>query len=89
MAKNKKDRNNDEWQETHFKLSNGTLLKIFHNLPNQINDAFQNWIVRTDVYTEESFCKYINDKSKKFTTGHIAYTENEYKAILESLKGSE
>lgn len=71
-----------EWQETHFQLSNGVLMKIYHNLPDQINAAFDNWIVRTDKYTEKSFCDYINSKRLKGLTDHIAYTENEYLKLI-------
>ncbi len=71
-----------EWQETHFKLSNGVLLKICHNLPNQIQAAFDNWIARTKKYTEESFCEYINDKRKQGLTDHIAYTKAEYDKVM-------
>lgn len=84
-----KDRNNDNWVETHFKLSNGTLLKIFHNLPDQINAAFDNWIVRTSKYDEESFCKYINSKRERGLSNHIAYTEKEYLELVKSFKGSD
>ena len=68
----------EEWFESHFKLSNGKLLKIYHNLPNQINAAFQNWLARTATFTEKSFCKYINDKRERGMTDHVAYTEEEY-----------
>ncbi len=74
----------DEWNETHFKLSNGVLLKICHNLPNQIQAAFDNWIVRTSKYTEESFCKYINDKRERGLSNHIAYTKAEYLKIMQN-----
>jgi hypothetical protein len=71
-----------EWTETHYQLSNGTLLKIYHNLGDEINNAFENWIVRTKKYTEKSFCNYINYKNKQYLTGHIAYTETEYKHLI-------
>lgn len=83
-----KDRNGNEWTETHFKLSNGTLLKIYHNLPHQIDAAFENWLIRhQDTPTEESFCEYINDKRERGLSDHIAYTEKEYLEMVESLKG--
>jgi len=71
-----------EWTETHFQLSNGTLIKIYHNLGDKINAAFENWIVRTKKYTEKSFCDYINHKNKQYLTGHIAYTETEYNNLI-------
>jgi hypothetical protein len=82
---NKKEKH--DWTETHFKLSNGVLLKIYHNLPNQIQAAFDNWLVRTKRYTEKSFCDYINDKRKRGLSDHIAYTEEEYLDLkIEDLK---
>lgn len=41
-------------------------IAIEHNLGSQfglsIEDAFDNWLVRTDDYTSESFCNYLKGK---------------------------
>lgn len=68
--------------ETHFQLSNGKLLKIFHNIPNEINAALDNWLARTNKYTEQSFCDYINSKRERGLCEHVAYTEKEYNKLF-------
>lgn len=53
-------------QQSQIQLSNGDKLNLVHNLPEfglSIDDAFQNWIVRTNVFTVENFCEYIMSKS--------------------------
>lgn len=68
--------------KTSFELSNGIKFTIYHDLPNIpgicIQDAFQNWLVRTNNYDAKSFVKYINSKQ----TGYFALTEKEYKQAV-------
>jgi hypothetical protein len=44
---------------------------VIHNLPEvfglSLNDAIQNWSVRTDNFSVQSLCSYINSKK----SGHI------------------
>jgi hypothetical protein len=68
-----------------IELSNGSVMRIFHNLPTQgintIQDAVNSWTARTDDYSPESFCKYVNGK---FTGGKtFAMTEQQYKKELD------
>lgn len=55
---------------------------IVHDLPEQfglsISDALNNWLIRTEVFTAESLCAYINSKG----TGHKAITEAEYEKLV-------
>lgn len=64
-----------QWMETGFELSNGTTFTICHNMPEtlglSIQDAFQNWIARTNKYTDNSFVAYIDSKN----TGFYAMTK--------------
>lgn len=57
---------------------------IVHNLPNvfgmSINDAFENWVYRTNDYSPDSLCEYIHSKDPYF----IALTEEEYNALNEN-----
>ncbi len=52
---------------------------IIHNLPEtfgqSITEALDNWLARTEDFTDSSFVNYINSKD----TEHIAMTEDEYK----------
>ncbi len=86
MKKNKKS-TKEQWKETLFQLSNGTEFWIIHNLPEtqglNIQGALDNWLVRTDKYTDKSFCDYIN--SKRHMTGHIAMTKKEYEELLKEV----
>lgn len=70
-----------QWCETTFKLSNGELITICHNIPDKIQAAFDNWIARTDEYTATSFCEYINQKRKDGKTNHFAYTVKEFEKL--------
>lgn len=66
-----------------FKLR-GNLIKftIVHNLPKtfglSLEDALQNWLVRTDIFTADSLCKYIMSKH----TEYVAMTEETFQEIL-------
>lgn len=54
-----------------------TEFNITHNLPDvrgmSIEDAVVNWLFRTDDYSVESLCDYINDKD----IGHVAFPSKE------------
>lgn len=56
---------------------------VVHNLPKipglRIEDALDNWLARTDDYTAESFCEYINDKPIEYS----AMTEEEFEKFKE------
>ena len=75
--------NNSEYYTATFQLyKNGKkwkILEIITNLPDakglSANDAFENWLARTNEFTEESLAKYINSKST-LTNCH-AYTKKE------------
>lgn len=68
-----------QWTNTEFKLSNGTKFNVMHNVPtnnggiNDIDAAFQSWLLRTDEYTCLSFCRYINSKREKGYSNHYAF----------------
>lgn len=58
---------NGNWQEASFELSNGVKFTVIHNIPgtgniNSIHAAFDNWMARTNEYTQGSFIAYINSK---------------------------
>ncbi len=76
---------NSKWTESLIKLNNKEF-KIYHNLPDEINAALQNWLPRTKRYTPKSFCDYINHKRLQGKTDHIAYTEEEYNNIIKDGK---
>lgn len=75
------------WFKGDVKFNEGNNLvkfSIIHNIPhsgdiNGFNGALQNWLMRTDVYTAESFVDYINSKNV-----YKAYTVEQYKKILNS-----
>jgi hypothetical protein len=54
---------------------------VVHDLPKipglSIEDALVNWLARTDEYTAESFCEYINDKPIEYS----AMTEEEFEKL--------
>lgn len=68
----------DSWYEAEIKLSEEIEFKIIHNLPDQIEAAVQNWVVRTDDYTDKSLCDYINSKRERGLSDHYAFTEEEF-----------
>lgn len=47
---------------------------IIHNIPNDINLAFESWVYRTKKHNAESFCEYIKSKD----LNNIALTKSEY-----------
>jgi len=63
--------------------------KIYHNLPDvhgmSFNNAVDSWLHRTDVFTPESLCKYIMDKSDKFGLEQVCMTEKEFKKYRSKL----
>lgn len=81
IKKYKKFKIKNKWKETGFELSNGTKFSIYHNLPEvkglSIQDAFQNWLVRTNKYTAKSFTHYIKLKQ----TEYLAYIEEEWNKL--------
>lgn len=66
-----------------IQLSDGSSFNIVHNLEEMIEAAAVNWSVRTDDYTAESFCNYINSKREKGLTDHYAFTEEQYRKMIE------
>lgn len=68
---------------TDVKLSNGDSFTIVHNIPMKGNiDSFQaaldNWLNRTDDFSPESFCEYINGKTRNGKSTYIAVTKEQY-----------
>jgi len=47
---------------------------IVHNIPNDINLAFESWAYRTKEHTAESLCEYIKSKDLQ----NVALTKSEY-----------
>ena len=47
---------------------------IYSDIGQNLQAAVDNWYVRTDEYTPESLCEYINSKG-----AHTALTEEQYK----------
>lgn len=71
-------------QKSEIQLSNGKKFCIIHNLPDfrlDIDAALQNWLARTDEFTDESFCKYIRSKDP---VNIIALTEKKYNELVKS-----
>lgn len=68
-------------QRSEIELSNGSKFVIVHNLPDfglDINSALQNWLVRTDKFTDENFCEYIMSKDP---VNILALTEKRFKEL--------
>jgi hypothetical protein len=45
--------------------------RVIHNMPtrgnvNSFNAALDNWLARTEVFTGQSFCDYVNSKDAGF-----------------------
>lgn len=59
---------------------------VIHNLPEtselSFENAFENWMHRTDTFTAKSLVKYINSKN----TGYTAMTEKKYNKLCKKLK---
>lgn len=72
--------------EARLTLEDGIVLTIVHNIedPAEFEAAVHNWDARTEVYTEESFCEYINSKREKGLSDHYAFTEKQFKELEES-----
>ena len=70
--------------KSKVELSNGTIFTIVHNFKkmkgsvNSFDAAFQNWLIRTDNYTANSFVDYVLSKSEE---GRIFVTLEDYEAI--------
>lgn len=56
---------------------------VIHNLPERLSfeNAFENWMHRTDTFTAKSLVKYINSKNK----GYTAMTEKKYNKLCKKL----
>lgn len=74
---------NKEFFEADIKFNvdgNPIAFKVIHNCPEiaalSVNDAVANWVYRTDAYTAESLCAYINGKGIS-----ICFTEEEFKKL--------
>lgn len=68
--------------ESLVELSNGERFSIFHNLEQfglNIDDALINWLARTNVYTNKSFCEYLEDKDPE---NIIALTAKEFYELM-------
>jgi hypothetical protein len=64
--------------ETEIRLSDGSSFTIVHNLPEEIEAAAINWQFRTDEYTAQSLCDYINGKRERGLTNHYAFTKEQF-----------
>lgn len=83
-----KMKNNEEFSESVIQLSNNAIFKVYHNLPEikglSLDDALQNWLVRTNKFTAGSLCAYIRKKN----TEYKIYTENEWKDLIKRKIGN-
>lgn len=56
---------------------------VYHNLRKKfgisIDDALQNWLLRTRKFTAESFCEYVMSKDQSF----VCMTEKQWKRLNE------
>jgi len=56
--------------KSKIELSNGVTFTIVHNFKNMYGNinsfdaAFQSWLVRTEVYTADSFVEYVKSKDE-------------------------
>ncbi len=59
-------------------------IRIVTNIEDEklIEAAIDNWTVRTDDYTAESLCAYINSKRIRGLTDHYAFTEEQFSEML-------
>ena len=70
-----------QMQRSEIELSNGSKFVIVHNLPDfglDINSALQNWLVKTDEFTDDNFCQYIMSKDP---VNLLALTERKFKEL--------
>lgn len=71
-------------QETQIAFNVGNErkeFKVYHNLFDyglDIESAFNIWVNKTEVYTDESFCEYLLSKR----VGYVALTEKAYKILI-------
>ena len=72
-----------KWNKAKFTLSSGITFEIIHNMQpkSMVEAAFMNWIPRTDKYTAESLCDYINEKRRRGLTDHEAYTIDQFRFV--------
>jgi hypothetical protein len=74
------------WFEAEFDLilinNEKAKIKIIHNIDDMILAALDNWLVRTEIFTAESFCQYINGKRERGLSDHYAYTHAQFKEYL-------
>lgn len=71
-----------KWSEFQVHLSTGDIIHIVHNMKlagsvNSIIAAYDNWLARTEVYTSESLCEYINSKGSEY----FAITKKEFDTL--------
>lgn len=87
MRKRKQTQKEPEWfkGDVEFNVDNKNVkFSIVHNIPNSrninsIDAALENWLMRTDDFTDESFVDYINSKDV-----YKAFTMEQYNKILNS-----
>jgi len=72
-----------DWHKHTFELSNGKKFDVYHNLGDQVQNAFDQWVIRTSEYTVESFCQFINEKTEIVLADDLyAYSQNEWDEII-------
>lgn len=81
-------------QETTIQLSTGDELTFYHNLPltgiDNLQHALTVWMSKTDDYSAENFCEYINGKREQGLCRYYAFTsQNHYDSWMENLSDEE
>lgn len=72
---------------SEMKLSNGITITIVHDFKqldgpvNSFQAAFDNWLMRTEDYTAESFVNYVRGKDKEM----LIFTKEQYDELLKDL----
>lgn len=69
--------------EIEFKVKNKEVkFTIVHNIPNDINIAFETWVYRSQNYTAECFCEYLLNKD----FNNVAMLKSDYENLNKQLE---
>jgi hypothetical protein len=71
---------------TTIQLSNKTSFTVYTNLGDQMTPAFEAWSNKTNDYTAQSFCDFVNSKRLAGLTSYIAFTEERWLELQAELK---
>lgn len=68
--------------EIEYRVNNKDVkFTIVHNIPNDINIAFETWVYRTKKHTAECFCEYLLNKD----FNNVAMLKSDYENFNKQL----